>query len=68
MSLGNIVDKLHDKHCLSYAGTTEESDFSSFEIRLQKVNDLDTRGEHLLCRGEFFVLGGFTMDGISILL
>ena len=48
MFLCDIVDKLLDEHGLSYARTTEEADFSSLEVRLQKVDDLDSGEENLL--------------------
>ena len=48
MSLGNVVDKLHDKHGLTHTGTAKESDLTTLHVGFEQVNHLDTRGEHLL--------------------
>ena len=42
MSLGDVVNHLHDEHCFSYAGTTEQTDFTTFRIRLEQVDYLYT--------------------------
>ena len=42
MSLGNIIDKLHDKHGFTYTGTTEKTDFSTFAIRFKQINDFNS--------------------------
>ena len=46
MSLCNIVNELLDKHGLAHTGTTEQTDFSAFGIRLKKINHLDSREEY----------------------
>ena len=65
MSFGDIVDQLHDEHRLSYTGTTEESDFTTFGIRFEQVNHLDTGVKHLTARLQVFKTGRFAVDGIS---
>ena len=67
MSLCDVVDKFHDEHGLAYTGTAEQTDLSTFHIRFQKVDYLDTRCEHLLVCGEVFKLRCFTVNGISAL-
>ena len=42
-----IVYKLHDKYCLTYAGTAEKTDFTTLCIRCDKVNNFDTCFENL---------------------
>ena len=38
----DIVDQLLDQYGLTYTGTTEQSDFTTFLVWAEKVNDLDT--------------------------
>ncbi len=47
MTLGDVVDKLHDEHCLAHTGATEQTDFTTFAIGLKKVNHLYTGIEYL---------------------
>ncbi len=42
MTLGDIVDQLHDEHGLAHAGASEEADLAAFAVRLEQVYDLDT--------------------------
>ena len=42
VSLGNVVDQLHDKYGLADAGTTEETNLASLDIGGQQIDDLDT--------------------------
>ena len=65
MPFGNVVDKLHDEHRLTYTGTTEESDLTTLHVRLQQVDHLDTRCEDLLLRREFLKGRSTAMDGIG---
>jgi len=52
--LGNIVDKLHYKYCLTYTCTAEQTDFTAFQIRSKQVDYLDTRKKYLFrCREVF---------------
>ena len=48
MSLGDVVDKLHDKHGLTHTGTTAESDLTILHVGFEQVNHLDTRSKHFL--------------------
>ena len=46
----NIGNQFLDKNGLSYTSSTEQTDFSTFLIWAQKVNNLDTCLQHLcLC-------------------
>ena len=47
MLFGDIVDKFHDKHGLTYSRTSEQTDLTAFGIRAQKVDDLDSGLEDL---------------------
>ena len=62
MLLGDIVYKFLDKDCLSYTGTSEKSDLTSLEIRFKKVNDLDSREEHLLRSSKVLEFRRLAMD------
>ena len=42
VSLGNIVDQLHDQDGLADSGTTEQTDLSSLGVGGQEVDDLDS--------------------------
>ena len=67
MSLGDVVDKLHDEHGLAYAGTAEQTDLTTLHVRLEEVDDLDTRSEHLLVCRQVFELWSLAVDRISAL-
>ena len=45
--LGHIVDQLHDDDSLTYARAAEQTNLSTFEKGLDKVNDLDSGFKHL---------------------
>ena len=65
VSLGNIVNQLHDKHSLSNTGTTEKTNLTTLHVRLEQVDHLDTGGKHLLVRRELIKLRSRTVDRIS---
>merc|ERR1719239_1601949 len=39
VSLGNVVDQLHDKHSLADSGTAEETDLASLTVGGEQVDD-----------------------------
>ena len=47
MSLGNVINKLHNKYSFSYTGTTEKTNLTSLGIWGEQVDDLDTSDEQL---------------------
>ena len=67
MALGNIVDELHDEHRLTHAGTAEQSDLTALHVRLQQVDDLDTRCQDFLLRRQFLKRRSLAVNGISSL-
>ena len=67
MTLGNIVDQLHDEHRLTDTSTTEKSDLTTLHVRLQEVDDLDTSLQHLLVGGEILKLRSLAVDGVRSL-
>ena len=42
VSLGDVVNQLHDKHSLSDTGTTEETNLTTLGVWSQKINNLNT--------------------------
>ena len=62
MFLGDIVDKLLDEHGLAHTCAAEKADFSAFEIRFKKVNNLYASEEHLLGGFKVFEFRGFPVD------
>src|SRR5205814_10168140 len=62
VSLGDVIDQLHDDDSLADAGATEESDLSTLYERRDQVNDLDPRLEDLGLWLEIGELGRRTMD------
>ena len=65
VAFGNIIDKLHDKHGLAHTSTAKEANLTTFGIRLEQVNHLDTRIEHFAFGLEFLKLRRFAMNRIS---
>ena len=66
MMHGHVVDQLHDEHGLPDAGASEESDLPPAQERLNEVNDLDARLEHLQLGGLLFETRRRTMNGIVL--
>ena len=62
MLLGDVVDKLHDEHRLAHARAAEQPDLAALDVRLQEVDHLDSRVEHLLRGGQLVEFGRFAVD------
>ena len=67
MTFGNVVDKLHDQHGLTYTSTTKQTDLSTLHVRLEQVDDLNTGRKNFLVSRELFELRSLTMDRVSTL-
>ena len=52
VTVSNVVNKLHDKHCLTHTGTAEQTDFTTLAIRLEQVDDLNTSEQNLRRNGQ----------------
>jgi hypothetical protein len=65
MSLGNVVDKLHDKYGLADSGTTEQTNLTSLSIGGKEIDNLDTGDEDLLLYAHVLEQRGFGVDGGS---
>merc|ERR1711997_1284112 len=66
VSLGNVVDELHDKHSLADSGTAEETDLASLTVGGEQVDDLDTSDKDLLLDGHLVEVGSLSVDGLTL--
>merc|ERR1711997_1153412 len=66
VSLGNVVDQLHDKHSLAHSSTAEETDLASLTVGGEQVNDLDTGDKNLLLDGHLVKVGSLSVDGLAL--
>ena len=48
MSMGNVVNQLHDEHRLTHTSATKQADLTTLAERLNQVDDLDTGVQDLL--------------------
>src|SRR4029434_1504492 len=64
---GDVVNQLHDDHGLADAGAAEEANLPTLEVRLEQVDDLDARLEHLQFGGLLFECRCVSMDWPVIL-
>ena len=67
MSLGDVVDKLHDEHSLTNAGAAEKADLTAFAVRLEKVNHLDAGRKDFGADRKVLELRGGLVNGLEIL-
>ncbi len=63
VGLCNVVDEFLDENGLTYASAAEKADFTAFEVRFQKVYDLDSGKEDFLGGGKVFELRRVTVNG-----
>ena len=61
MLLRDVIDKLFDKDCLSYTCTTEQTNLTSFQVRLKQVDDFDAGKQYLFTSLQVFELRRFAM-------
>jgi hypothetical protein len=64
---GDVVDQLHDDDRLAHAGPAEEAHLASLGVRLEEIDDLDPRLEHLDCRGLVLVAGRLAVNRPALL-
>jgi hypothetical protein len=48
VSLGDVVNQLHDEHGLADTGTTEKTNLTTLGVRSQKINNLNTSNQDIL--------------------
>ena len=64
MFLGNVIDKFLNQYGFSDSRTTEQTDLTTFGIRFEQVDHLDTRKEYLLHGSQIFEFGRIAVNGI----
>ena len=63
MSLGHIVNQLHDKYGLADASTAEKTNFTSLGIGSQQIDHLDASDQNFLLHRHLLKLGSFSVNG-----
>ena len=63
----DIMPKLLNQNGLADTGTTEQTDFSAFDIRTEKVDDLDSSFINLRFRGLILEFRRIIVDGMRFL-
>ena len=68
VTLGDVVNKLHNNDGLADTSTTEETNLTTLAVRENEINDLDTSGEDGILGGLVGELGGNGVNGHAHLL
>src|SRR5580698_11486916 len=63
MFQSDVVDQLHDDDGLTHARASEQSDFSTAQVRFEKIDHLDAALEHLQLSGLLVERGSLAMNG-----
>ena len=66
VSLGDVVNQLHDKHSLADSGTAEETNLTSLTVGGEQVDNLDTSDKNLLLDGHLVEVGSLSVDGLAL--
>ena len=66
VSRSNVVDQLHNKNRLSYAGTAEQTDLTALCVRTDQVYYLDTCLQDFCSRHLLFIGRSRTMDSPAL--
>ena len=61
--LGDVVDQLHDQHCLADAGAAKEADLAALGVGRQQIDNLDAGDQDLGLGRLLDKLGSLLMDG-----
>ena len=61
--IGNIADKLHDKHGLAHAGAAEKAYLAALGIGSEQIHHLDTCLQHIVRRHDVGEAGSVLVDG-----
>ena len=65
MSLGHVVNQLHDEYGFADSGAAEKADFAALTVGSQEVHHFDAGDQDLLFHAHLLELGGFGVDGAS---
>ena len=66
--LGDVIDQLHDDDRLANSGAAEQADLAALQERLDQIDDLYARLEHLSSGGLLVEGGSQTVNRISFLV
>merc|ERR1719225_1282077 len=66
MSLGHVVNQLHDQDSLAHTSSTEETNLTSLGVGSQQVDNLDTSDQDLLLDTHLVELGSLSVDGLAL--
>merc|ERR1719350_2453074 len=66
VSLGNVVNQLHDKHSLADTSAAEKTNLTSLTVGGEQVDDLDTSDKDLLFDGHLVEVGSLSVDGLAL--
>ena len=66
VSLGNIVDKFHDKDSLADSSATKETNLASLTAGGEQVDDLDTSDKDFMLDGYLVKVGSLSVDGLAL--
>merc|ERR1712061_370362 len=66
VSLGNVVDQLHDKDSLADSGSAEETNLASLTVGGKQVDDLDTGDKDFLLDGHLVEVRSLSVDGLAL--
>ena len=61
---GYVIDKFLNQYSFSYTGTAKQTDLTTFGIRFEQVDYLDTCEEYFLHSCQIFKLRGVAVNGI----
>merc|ERR1719507_823439 len=66
VSLGNVVDQLHNKDSLADSSAAEKTDLASLTVGGEQVDNLDTSDEDFLLDGHLVEVGSLSVDGLAL--
>merc|ERR1719458_1586186 len=66
VSLGNVVDQLHDKDSLADSSAAEKTDLASLTVGGEQVDNLDTGDKDFLLDGHLVKVGSLSVDGLAL--
>ena len=67
VSLGHVVDQLHDQDSLAHTGSTEQTNLASLGVGGEQVDHLDAGDEDLLLHTHLVELGSLSVDSLALL-
>ena len=66
VSLGNVIDKLHDEDSLADTSATKETNLASLTVGGKQVDDLDTSDKDFMLDGHLVKVRSLSVDGLAL--